>query len=298
MSALCLLLLTLFTSVGFAQSTTFGAIKGTIVDTSDIPIPGVIVELLKASDSTPAQQATTNESGHFLFEEVSPGTYEVTISREGFASVKYVNIQVSPGAVAVINTSLIFEDANELEMVVRENRSPRFVSKRMSTSSDTITRDQKRRIPSRSRSRPSRIRFGPGDTSCAWDCVGLDHTVTALYEVILTEHFEEILATVHLRYEAPGADRDAQEMIVPFPAHALREIEALTGQDARIAYAAATFAEKLRKSPHVEELLMDTLIAYTQRAERGTADDAELVQLMKTARRLGIDNGYHHRLAR
>jgi Ca-activated chloride channel family protein len=117
--------------------------------------------------------------------------------------------------------------------------------------------------------------------------VGAGHTVTALYEVILKEGYDDTLATLNLRYEAPGADKAATEIAFPFPDDALSETEALTSRDARIAYAAATFAEILRGSPYTAELSMSRLIAYTQAAKRPGKDDAELIDLMKAAQRLG-----------
>lgn len=121
--------------------------------------------------------------------------------------------------------------------------------------------------------------------------VGAGHTVTALYEVILKEGYSDTLASVHLRYETPGADKRAEEIRFPFPDAALSETEGLTSQDARIAYAAATFAEILRQSPHAEELSMPELIRYTQSADRGGKDDAELLALMETAAGLGAGRG-------
>jgi Ca-activated chloride channel family protein len=121
--------------------------------------------------------------------------------------------------------------------------------------------------------------------------VGAGHTVTALYEVILKEGYSETLASVHLRYETPGADKRAEEIRFPFPDAALSETEGLTSQDARIAYAAATFAEILRQSPHADALSMPDLIRYTQSADRGGKDDAELMALMETAADLGAGRG-------
>ena len=121
--------------------------------------------------------------------------------------------------------------------------------------------------------------------------VGSGHTVTALYEVILKEDYDDTLASVHLRYEAPGADKDAAEIAFPFPDDALSETERLASKDARIAYAAATFAEILRESPHTSELSLDDLIRYTKSAQRPGGDDAELISLMRTAQRLGAGAG-------
>ena len=121
--------------------------------------------------------------------------------------------------------------------------------------------------------------------------VGAGHTVTALYEVILKEGYADTLATLNLRYEAPGADKAATEISFPFPDDALSETISLTSRDARIAYAAATFAEILRDSPHVEEMSIDQLIAFTREAKRNNKDDAELIALMVKAKKLGAGAG-------
>lgn len=118
--------------------------------------------------------------------------------------------------------------------------------------------------------------------------IGSGHNVTALYEVLLSEDHAAELATVRMRWEAPGADKAASERAFRFPAEALQETPALASNDTRMAFAAATFAEVLRRSPHTEELDMNTLIAFTQAAARsGEADDRELLSLMRTADRLG-----------
>jgi Ca-activated chloride channel family protein len=118
--------------------------------------------------------------------------------------------------------------------------------------------------------------------------IGANHNVTALYEVILADNYDSELATVRMRWEAPGADKAASERAYVFPEQALRESTALTSKDTRIAYAAGTFAEILRGSPHVSELDLDSLMAFTKDSLRsGEKDDLELLSLMKQARALG-----------
>jgi Ca-activated chloride channel family protein len=118
--------------------------------------------------------------------------------------------------------------------------------------------------------------------------IGSGHNVTALYEVLLSEDHASDLATVRMRWEAPGADKDASERAFPFPAQDLQETVALASADTRMAFAAATFAEVLRRSPHTSELDMDTLIDFTSAAVRsGEKDDRELLSLMRTADQLG-----------
>jgi len=118
--------------------------------------------------------------------------------------------------------------------------------------------------------------------------IGAGHNVTALYEVILKDDYEHDLATVRMRWEAPGADKAASERAYGFDSSALAEASRLASKDTRIAYASATFAEVLRGSPHASEIDMAQLIAFTKDAARpGKKDDLQLIQLMMKANRLG-----------
>lgn len=122
--------------------------------------------------------------------------------------------------------------------------------------------------------------------------IGSEHNVTALYEVILREGYDETLATVRVRYESPGADKAATEAVYPFPDDSLHERVDEADRSSRIAYSAATFAEVLRDSPHVSEMSMEQIIAFAESASRsGESDDQELIQLMRSARELGAGAG-------
>lgn len=118
--------------------------------------------------------------------------------------------------------------------------------------------------------------------------IGSGHNVTALYEVILADDYAPELATVRMRWEAPGADKAASERAYVFPEQALRESTRQASRDTRVAFAAATFAEILRGSPHVSELDMAALQAFMQSSARpGEEDDRELLDLMARADALG-----------
>ena len=121
--------------------------------------------------------------------------------------------------------------------------------------------------------------------------VGAGHNVTALYDVVLKDGYSRELATVRMRYEAPGADKDATEKRWRFRSAKLAERPTLASRDTRIAYSAATFAEVLRGSPAASEIDLGALADFAERsARRGEADDRELVQLIRRAAALGGDD--------
>ena len=68
-------------------------------------------------------------------------------------------------------------------------------------------------------------------------------------------------------------------------------VGAIRYKNMKIAYAAATFAEILRRSPHADEISLEKLLKYTESAKRwGQKDDIELLALMDKARQLGAGN--------
>ena len=116
--------------------------------------------------------------------------------------------------------------------------------------------------------------------------VGSGHSVTALYEVVLTDAGADELATVRLRYEKPGADGKAKELSFPFQSDAMASDISTAARSLRLAYASATFAEVLRQSPHASEVNLSDLAVMVKNAAK-TEEDRELARLMFTAKRLG-----------
>jgi Ca-activated chloride channel family protein len=116
--------------------------------------------------------------------------------------------------------------------------------------------------------------------------VGSGHSVTALYQVVLAEDHDGELATVRVRWEKPGADSKATERAFGFDADSLVGDPADSSDGLKLAYAAATFAEVLRQSPHAAEVDLQALRAMVN--EVGTSTEArELARLIGTADRLG-----------
>jgi hypothetical protein len=79
-----------------AANTRTGSILGTVVDTSDDPIPDATVVLQgPAGDHL---TAVTKDDGAFAFHEVSPGiAYQITVTAEGFTEWSSSSVTVEPG---------------------------------------------------------------------------------------------------------------------------------------------------------------------------------------------------------
>src|SRR5882724_3054072 len=65
--------------------TTSGLITGTITDQSDAVLPGTRVELKNQATGV-ERKAIADSAGHYTVPELQPGVYDVSVSKEGFAT--------------------------------------------------------------------------------------------------------------------------------------------------------------------------------------------------------------------
>ena len=92
----------------FSQATASATLQGTVTDKSSAVVAGAqVVAVFKATGVT--RTATTSDAGTYRFDFVPAGTYQVKVTKEGFASVvqdaellvgssSTVNVTLSPGA--------------------------------------------------------------------------------------------------------------------------------------------------------------------------------------------------------
>ena len=116
--------------------------------------------------------------------------------------------------------------------------------------------------------------------------LGAGHSVTAFYEVQLTEAGRQTtseLAAVHLRYKQPdGITSDLLEKSLLGSALASSFDAAPTSL--RFAAATAEFAEILRRSKHSEGARFDDVISILGGSAGADADKQQLIELVKTAK--------------
>lgn len=114
--------------------------------------------------------------------------------------------------------------------------------------------------------------------------LGSGHSVTALYELLLTDHPADALATVRFRAKPPGDDAPAREWATSIATSAVLPTFTAASPATRIAVGAATFAELLRHSPYVGEATYSDVAALIDAAKRpGVPEDAALAELVRRA---------------
>ena len=89
----------------FAQSTTQGAISGTVLDASEAAIPNASV-LIHNDGTNDDLKLKSNESGFYKAPQLAPGTYTVSISAAGFAETRSSKVIVQVNSVTEVSPHL------------------------------------------------------------------------------------------------------------------------------------------------------------------------------------------------
>src|ERR1700720_4142499 len=79
-----------------AQSGTSSALAGTVTDRSGAELPNATVNAIE-TETHAARRGVTNAQGRFLFSQVNPGTYVVTVQANGFADSQSAPTMVPVG---------------------------------------------------------------------------------------------------------------------------------------------------------------------------------------------------------
>src|SRR5712664_982540 len=94
------------------QTLTTGQVLGQVVDPSGAGVPGANVELRDAGTGA-TRMATTNSEGQYVFPQVPPGFYSVTVTAAGFAKAVVSSVTVQVDKTATINVSLKLGNTSE-----------------------------------------------------------------------------------------------------------------------------------------------------------------------------------------
>src|SRR6266446_1345024 len=102
---LVVLLLILFLLIPANAQTFRGAINGTVTDPSGAVVPGAQVKATNKATSIDYTSESTSD-GHFVFQDLPVGTYEVSVTANGFPTLEVDNILVGQGAIYTLNAGM------------------------------------------------------------------------------------------------------------------------------------------------------------------------------------------------
>lgn len=81
------------------------SVGGTVTDETGAVIPGASVVLVNVERGS-EQEVSTNEAGNYVYPDITPGTYTVRVSSDGFATQEITDLQVQVGQRAAVDVAL------------------------------------------------------------------------------------------------------------------------------------------------------------------------------------------------
>ena len=152
-----LLLLSLAAMPLFAQSTSTGTIAGIVSDSTGAVVNNATVTLTDKATKA-ARSVTTNESGRYVLTNVDPGSYELSASKQGFATTK-TQTQVTVGAAIAMNLALQVGGSN---VVVEVTAAGTELQTMNATVGNTVTAVALDNLPSLNRDVSTFVELQPG----------------------------------------------------------------------------------------------------------------------------------------
>ena len=110
--------ITLICAFSFSQIEETGSMSGRVMDTEELPLPGVSVTISSPALILPQMTTITNRKGFFRFPALSPGIYTIRFELDGFNELEYEDIRINVGLVTNLNVTLTQKTLEE-EVVVR-----------------------------------------------------------------------------------------------------------------------------------------------------------------------------------
>jgi hypothetical protein len=143
----------------WAQSTNSGTLAGTVTDQSNAVVSGATVMLTDTATKN-SRTAATNEAGRYIFVDVAPGTYDLTVSKQSFSTSK-TQTTVQVGSSTTANMTLQVGGSN---VVVEVTAAGNELQTMNATVGNTINSTALDALPSIGRDVSTFVELQPGVT--------------------------------------------------------------------------------------------------------------------------------------
>lgn len=157
----CFLLFILSSPLCRAQLTTTGTISGTVTDASGAVVPQASITIMNEATRTPALTHSNND-GSFAVSGLSPGTYTITATKQGFQTSSVSNIVLHPAQVATVPLTM---QVGLVTTKVNVTASAAQVQTATPEISSEVTREQVATLPLNGRNYQSLSALMPGVTN-------------------------------------------------------------------------------------------------------------------------------------
>ena len=142
-----------------AQITT-GSLTGTVKDAQGGVIPGATVTLVNEGQGTRSAPVVSNETGDFIFANVSSGTYTVEVEVPSFKTLNRSGIAVSAGE--RVSVGVLTLELGGTQEIINVKGEPPLIQSTTGERSFTVTTDAVENLPIANRSFTALAALAPG----------------------------------------------------------------------------------------------------------------------------------------
>src|SRR5579871_6424714 len=103
--ATLVILITIAALPALSKNAATGVISGQVIDQQGAAVPGAMVRLTETSTNS-TTNTTTNDAGRYTFPTVAPGTYDLVVTKEGFALTRMPAQKVDVGMALTMNVTM------------------------------------------------------------------------------------------------------------------------------------------------------------------------------------------------
>jgi carboxypeptidase family protein len=145
-------------AIGLRAQTTNGLITGVVADSTGAVVTGAQVKVVSQGTGL-ERTAISDANGLYVVPQLAPGSYTLTIMKEGFASVKQNNIQLLVNQSLTIDVKLSVATSAE---TIEVNTAPPMLNTTSSTLSDVIEHEEAVDLPLNGREFTQLVLLTPG----------------------------------------------------------------------------------------------------------------------------------------
>ncbi|HEX3321132.1 MAG TPA: TonB-dependent receptor [Terriglobales bacterium] len=155
-ATLVLVCVVLLGSVAHAQYR--GALQGTVTDAQDAVIPGAKVSLID-KETNRTLEATTDESGRYIFNGLAPRPYKMEVTKDGFKKKSLDDIKIIAEQSNALNVQL---DVGQVSDTVNVTDAAPLIDTATANISGTVTAENIQKLPSFGRDPFQLLQLAPG----------------------------------------------------------------------------------------------------------------------------------------
>ena len=134
----------LLPTLAWSQGASTATISGTVKDSSGAVLPGVTVEASSPALIEKVRSTVSDERGQYRLSELRPGTYTLTFSLAGFATVRNEGLELRTNFTATIDADM---KVSQLEETITVTGATPLVDVSSATQQRTVSREVLDTVP-------------------------------------------------------------------------------------------------------------------------------------------------------